>query len=92
MADRLVDLEGQLARFEDEVERPGRAFRSGEQGDRLLGDPPGVGGEVEAADDLVAAGLELPEALRVGATLGLDSPMAVAAMSPPASTRCCEIR
>ena len=71
VADRLVDLEGQLARLEDEVGGGLGALRGGEEGDGLAGHPLGVAGQVEAADDLVAAGLELAEGLGVRPALGL---------------------
>src|SRR5262249_47716603 len=54
----LVDLEVELRRVEDDGEATGRALRRAEQSDRLLGERPGAAGEVEAADVLVAGGLE----------------------------------
>src|SRR5205814_7332776 len=74
VADRFVDLEGELTRLQHEIGGGLRALRGGEEGDGLVGDTLGVAGKVEAPDDLVAARLELPEGLGVRPPLGLRLP------------------
>ena len=67
----LVHLERGLGGVEDDRHGPRRAFRGGEQRDRLLCDPTGVPGEVERLDGLPSgADLMAPEAVRKAA--GLD--------------------
>ena len=63
MAARLVDLEVELARVEDDREPARRALRRGQERDGLVGERLGLLGEVEAADELVAG--RLPAAARV---------------------------
>ena len=54
VAARLVDLEVQLRRVEDDREPTRRTLRRGEQLDGFLGQRLGPFGEPEAPDDLVA--------------------------------------
>ena len=71
MAARLVDLQVELRRVEDDREPAGRTLRRGQQLDGLLGQRLGVPGEVQAADVLVAGRVPATAGVRVGATLVL---------------------
>ena len=71
VADRFVDLQSELRAFEDELLLALLDRRGAEEGGGLLGDALGVAGVVPLPHRLEAARLELPERLRVGATLRL---------------------
>ena len=74
MAARLVDLERDLGRVEDQVHLAGRALRRVEQRHRQLGGLLRVLGEVERAHRLEAARHHLPaERVRIAALLHLAS-------------------
>ena len=65
MAARLVDLQRQLRRPEDEGGQPARTRVGGQQGNRLAGDPLGVGGNLGAQDVLPSSRtLIAPEGVR----------------------------
>ena len=55
MPDRLVDLQDHLVRRQQDVHRPARAVRCGDELERLLGDPAAGAAEAEALENLVAA-------------------------------------
>jgi hypothetical protein len=66
-----VDLQRHLLAAEDEVGLRGRALRRGQQLLRLGGDPLGVAGQVQRADQLPAPGAVLPADPRVRPALRL---------------------
>ena len=71
VAARLVDLQVELRRGEDDREAAGRALRRRQEFDGLLGERFGLLGEAETADELVARRVPAAARIRVGAALVL---------------------